>query len=73
MNASHFHAVSAEVVRQTVSESELTYSIDMGAFTIHHGHRDGTPIIIAEHHDQQASELSGIWFNDSADSASSPR
>ena len=72
MNASHFHAVSTEVVRQTMAESELTYSIDMGAFTIHHGYRDGTPIIIAEHHNQQAGELSGIWLNDSRDSESSP-
>lgn len=65
LTAEHFHAVDAETVQQTITESQLEYSIDMGAFTVHHGKRDGNPIIIVEHHDQQADELSGIWFDDS--------
>lgn len=60
----HFHAVDAETVRQTIAESQLEYSIDMGAFTVHHGTRDCAPIIIIEHHDQQPDQLSGVWFND---------
>lgn len=59
-----FHAVSAAVCKQTISESTLHHSIDMGAFTVHHGVRDGAPITIAQHHGQKADELSGIWFDD---------
>ncbi|HZG20590.1 MAG TPA: hypothetical protein VE092_11285 [Herbaspirillum sp.] len=71
MNAESFYAVDADVVRQTEAESELIYSINMGAFTIHHGYRDGVPITIAEHHNQQASQLSGIWLaqSDGTDSS----
>ena len=58
------HVVDAEIVRQTIQESKIEHSIDMGAFTIHHGTRDGSEIVIAEHYDQQADELSAIWFND---------
>jgi hypothetical protein len=60
----HFHAVDAETVRQTIEESNLDYSVDMGAFVVHHGTRYGIPILIAEHNNQQADELSGIWFDD---------
>lgn len=62
--AEHFHAVDADTCKQTIAESKLDYSIDMGAFTIHHGTRDGAPIVIAEHHAQAPDELSGVWFDD---------
>ena len=68
LTADHFHPVDADNVRQTMAESDLDpdSSIDMGGFTIHHGTRYGAPIIIVEHHDQQPDELSGIWYDDSA-------
>lgn len=64
LTADHFHAVDTATVRQTIAESQLEHSIDMGAFTVHHGARYGAPIIIVQHHDQQADQLSGIWFNE---------
>jgi hypothetical protein len=60
----HFYAVDTTICKQTMAESKLEYSIDMGAFTVHHGTRSGVPIIIAEHHDQKADELSAIWYDD---------
>jgi len=60
----NLHAVSAEVVRQTIAESDLQYSIDMGAYSVHHGTREGIQILIVEHHNQTADQLSAIWFND---------
>lgn len=62
--AEHFYAIDAETTRQTIAESRINYSTDMGRFTIHHGERYGLPIVIVEHHDQQPDELSGIWFNE---------
>lgn len=64
LSVEHFHAVDAETIQQTIKESQLEYSIEMGAFVIHHGTRYGAPIVIAEHNNQQADELSGIWFHD---------
>lgn len=64
LTVEHFHAVDADTCKQTMAESQLEYSIDMGGFTLHHGTRYGAPIIIAQHHNQQADELSGIWFDD---------
>jgi hypothetical protein len=63
--ARHFHAVDADTCKQTIAESKLDYSIDMGTFTVHHGTRDSAPIVIAEHHTQKADELSGVWFDES--------
>jgi hypothetical protein len=65
LSAKHFHAVDAETARQTIAESQIEHSIDMGTFSVHHGTRCAAPIVIVEHHDQQADELSGIWFDDS--------
>lgn len=62
--ADHFHAVDYATCKQTIAESKLEYSIDMGSFTIHHGTLNGAPIIIAEHHNQKDDELSGIWYDD---------
>jgi hypothetical protein len=59
-----FHAVDAEVLCQTIQESQIEYSIDMGAFTVHHGRRDDNEIVIVEHHNQKPDELSAIWFNE---------
>lgn len=59
-----FYALDAKTVKQTISESVIQTSIDMGAFTIHHGTRDGQPIVIAEHHDQKADELSAVWYSE---------
>ena len=64
LTAENFHAVDAAACKQTMAESRLEYSIDMGGFTLHHGTRHGAPIIIAQHHNQKADELSGIWFDD---------
>jgi hypothetical protein len=64
LTAEHFHAVDAATCKQTIDESEIEYSIDMGSFTIHHGAREGAPIVIAEHHKQQPEELSGVWYDD---------
>jgi len=61
----HFHAVDVATCKQTLAESVIKYSIEMGSgFTVHHGTRDGAPIIIAEHHDQKGDELSAIWYDD---------
>jgi hypothetical protein len=62
LSIEHFHAVDAATCKQTIAESQLEYSIDMGIFTVHHGTRCGSPIVIAEHHNQKADELSGIWY-----------
>jgi hypothetical protein len=64
LTAENFYAVSAATVKQTIAESVITYSIDMGSFTVFHGSRDGQPIIIAEHHDQKPDELSAVWYDD---------
>lgn len=64
LRAEHFHAVDTETARQTIAESCLDYSIDMGRFTIHHGTRYGMPIVIAEHNNQQTDELSGVWYSE---------
>lgn len=63
--AEHFHPVDAATCAQTIAESILDFSVYMGAFTLHHGTRFGSPIVIAEHHNQKADELSGVWYDDS--------
>lgn len=65
ISAEHFHAVDAATCQQTINESDVDYSIVMGAtFTIHHGTRCGAPIVIVENHDQRPGELSGIWYSE---------
>lgn len=64
LTVENFHAVDADTCKQTLAESHIEYSIEMGAFTIHHGIRHGAPIIVSEHHNQKADELSGIWYDD---------
>lgn len=66
LSAEHFHPVDAATCKQTMAESDLDYSIQMGdTFSIHHGTRYGSPIVIVEHHDQQAPGLSGVWYDES--------
>ncbi|MBC3874605.1 hypothetical protein [Undibacterium flavidum] len=60
-----FCAIDAVITKQTIEESIIEYSIDMGAFVIHHGTRDKRPIIIAEHKNQREDELSGVWYSES--------
>lgn len=62
LSTARFYAVDAATCAQTIEESVLHLSICMGRFTVHHGMRHGFPIMIAEHHDQQADELSGVWY-----------
>ena len=64
LSAEHFHAINAGTCKQTIEESQLEYSVCMGAFTIHHGTRYGSPIVIVEHHNQQAGEFSGVWYDE---------
>lgn len=59
----HFYCVDSEVAQQTIRESAIAHSIDMGLFSIHHGSRYGSPIVIVERHDQATDELSAIWFD----------
>ena len=61
-----FYCVDAETTKQTIAESKIFHSIDLGrGFTIHHGTRDGLPIVIFECEGQKPDELSGIWFDES--------
>jgi hypothetical protein len=62
LEAENFHAVDAAAASQTIAESKIDSAIDMGLFIVHHGTRYGAPIVIAEHKDQQADQLSGIWY-----------
>lgn len=64
LTAEHFHAVDTSTCKRTIEESKIEYSIDMGSFVVHHGTREGAPIVIAEHKEQQPDELSGVWYDD---------
>ncbi len=64
LTAEHLYAVDSATCKQTIAESHIEYSIDMGGMTVHHGTRYGSRIVILEHHNQQADELSGIWFDE---------
>jgi hypothetical protein len=66
----HFHCTDAATTQQTITESKITHSIDLGrGFTVHHGIRDGLPIVIAECQDQMPDELSAVWFDESTSKA----
>ena len=60
LSVEHFHAVDTATCKQTMAESRIEYSIEMGDLMLHHGTRHGAPIVIAQHHNQNADELSGI-------------
>lgn len=57
-----FHAVDKATVKQTIVESSIVFSCDMGCFVAHHGTRYGKPILIVEHKNQQLDQLSGVWY-----------
>jgi len=61
----YLHAVDAATCQQTLAESVIDYSIDMGRYTVHHGTREGAPIVVVEHHDQQPDQLSAVWYDES--------
>lgn len=66
MAMEHLYCLDAEVTQQTIAESKLTYSIDLGrGFTVHHGTRHGAPIIVVECDGQNPDELSCVWFDES--------
>ena len=56
-----FHAVKFEIFCQTLGESTITYSIDMGGVTIHHGTRYGDSIWLM---DNPLGSLYGIWVEE---------
>lgn len=58
---SGFYAVKFDAYADTLAESSITYSIDMGAVTIHHGTRHGQPIWLM---DNPGGSLYGIWVED---------
>jgi len=65
LTAEHLHLVDAATVQQTISESEIEYSVDIGrGIVIHHGFRFGGQIVIAELVDQKYDELAAIWYDD---------
>jgi hypothetical protein len=58
-----FHCTNADTLKQTVAESLITHSIDLGrGFSVLHGTRDGLPIVIVGCQDQSPDELSAVWF-----------
>lgn len=66
MTPDAFYCVDAETTKQTIAESKITHSIDLGrSFTIHHGTRDGLPIVIFQCEGQKLSELSCVWYDES--------
>jgi hypothetical protein len=58
---SGFYAVPFDTYTETLAESSISYSIDMGAVTIHHGTRQGQPIWLM---DNPGGKLYGIWLED---------
>lgn len=64
LTIAHFYAVTDAICKQTIDESKIEHSICMGGVTIHHGWRDGAPIVIMENHGQGLGDLSGVWYDD---------
>jgi hypothetical protein len=67
LSIEHLSVVDAAICKQTLAESVIDYSIEMGHVTVHHGCREGAPIVVVEHHDQQPDQLSAVWYDDSQD------
>lgn len=62
MHLETFHAANFEVFCQTMDESNITFSIDMGGgVVIHHGTRYGAPIWLM---DNPLGELYGVWYDE---------
>lgn len=59
---SGFYATGFEIFAQTLSESEITTSFEMGGgIAIHHGTRNGDPIWLM---DNPMGKLYGIWVEE---------
>lgn len=66
----HLHCVSAEIAKQTIDESNITYAFGLtDRTTILHGTRDGLPIVIVKIENQQPDELCAVWFDETAQKA----
>lgn len=64
MHSETFHAVNFDTFCQTMEESDMTFSIDMGGgVVIHHGTRYGAPICLM---DNPLGDLYGVWYDDNA-------
>jgi trimethylamine:corrinoid methyltransferase-like protein len=63
LTVEHLHAVDAATCQQTLAESDIEYSVDMGGFTVHHGTRSGAPIVVAENSNRQPGQLSAVWYD----------
>lgn len=62
MHPETFYAANFEVFCQTMDESNITFSIDMGGgVVIHHGTRYGVPIWLM---DNPLGELYGVWYDE---------
>ena len=60
---SGFYAVDFETFADTLNESKITYTLDMGSVTIHHGTREGSQIWLL---DNPCGVLYGIWTEEDA-------
>ena len=58
---SGFYPVKFETFAETLAQSQITYSIDMGAVTLHYGTRHDLPIWLM---DNPTGSLYGIWVGD---------
>jgi hypothetical protein len=66
-----FHATDTEVTLQTIDDSKISHSTRMAGFTVHHGAREGAPIVIVENDDHGPEALSAIWFDETQHTAHS--
>lgn len=55
---SGFYAADFETFATTLDESEITFTIDMGGVTLHHGTRNNSPVWLM---DNPLGRLYGIW------------
>lgn len=66
MTPDAFYCVDSDAIKQTLTESKITHSIDLGrGFTVHHGTRYKLPVVIIECENQKPSELSCVWYDES--------
>jgi hypothetical protein len=63
MAAEHLHGVTSDVLKQTLEESQIEHTFDFDAFTIYHGTRYGSPIVIAQPNDENC--LGAVWYDES--------
>lgn len=62
MHLETFYATNFEAFSQTMGESNISFSIDMGGgVVIHHGTRYGAPIWLM---DNPLGELYGVWYDE---------